>query len=133
MRRTKCGRETVNSADERFDFVIVGSGGGSMCAALVVKSMGYQPLILEKTDLFGGTTARSGGIMWIPNNRFMKRDGVVDSIEQAMTYLDHVVGDHDDTPGATRERRLAYVTEAPQMVDFLVDQGIELNRHPYWP
>lgn len=120
-------------ADETFDFVIVGSGGGSMCAALVVKEMGLEPLILEKTDLFGGTTAKSGGIMWIPNNRFMKRDGIEDSTEQAMTYLDNCVGDHNDTPGASRERRLAYVTEAPQMVDFLVEQGIELNRHDYWP
>lgn len=123
----------MDSAGETFDFVIVGSGGGSMCAALLVKSMGFEPLILEKTDVFGGTTAKSGGIMWIPNNRFMKRDGVADSTERAMTYLDHVVGDHKDTPGATRERRLAYVTEAPQMIDFLVDHGIELNRHPYWP
>jgi len=120
-------------ADETFDFVIVGSGGGSMCAALVVKEMGLEPLILEKTDLFGGTTAKSGGIMWIPNNRFMKRDGIEDSTEQAMTYLDNCVGDHNDTPGASRERRLAYVTEAPKMVDFLVEQGIELDRHDYWP
>ena len=123
----------MDSADETFDFVIVGSGGGSMCAALVVKSMGFRPLVLEKTDLFGGTTAKSGGIMWIPNNRFMKRDGIADSTEKAMTYLDHIVGDHDDTPGATRERRLVYVNEAPRMVDFLVDQGIELDRHRYWP
>jgi 3-oxosteroid 1-dehydrogenase len=119
--------------DETFDFIIVGSGGGSMCAALVVKAMGKNPLILEKTDLFGGTTAKSGGIMWIPNNRFMARDGVEDSPEKAMTYLDHVVGDHDDTPGATRARRMAYVSEGPRMVDFLVGQGIKLDRHPYWP
>jgi 3-oxosteroid 1-dehydrogenase len=50
-----------------------------------------------------------------------------------MTYLDNVVGDHNDTPGATRERRLTYVTRAPEMVDFLVAQGIKLRRHPYWP
>ena len=118
---------------ETFDFIIVGSGGGSMCAALVVKATGKNPLILEKTDLFGGTTARSGGIMWIPNNRFMARDGVMDSPEKAMTYLDHLVGEHDDTPGATRARRMAYVGEAPRMVDFLVNQGIKLDRHPYWP
>ena len=47
-------------ADEVFDFIIVGSGGGSMCAALAVKALGKSPLILEKTDLIGGTTARSG-------------------------------------------------------------------------
>ena len=124
---------TMATADETFDFVIVGSGGGSMCAALVLHKAGLRALILEKTALIGGTTAKSGGIMWIPNNRFMKRDGIEDSTDQAMTYLDKVVGDHNDTPGATRERRLAYVLEAPQMIDFLVEQGIKLNRHPYWP
>ncbi|MEW9856440.1 FAD-binding protein [Novosphingobium rhizovicinum] len=120
-------------ADEAFDFVIVGSGGGSMCAAIAARSMGLTALILEKTPLVGGTTAKSGGIMWVPNNRFMKRDGIEDSTEKAMTYLDHVVGDHNDTPGASRERRLAYVTRAPRMVDFLVEQGLQLNRHPCWP
>jgi 3-oxosteroid 1-dehydrogenase len=113
--------------------VIVGSGGGSMCAALVVKAMGMTPVILEKTDLFGGTTAKSGGIMWIPNSRFGVEAGVEDSIEKAMLYLDNVVGDHNDTPGATRARRLAYVTQAPRMVDFLVEQGLKLRRHHYWP
>ena len=123
----------MNAPDETFDFIIVGSGGGSMCAALVVKAAGMNPLILEKTDLFGGTTARSGGHLWIPNNRFMAEEGVEDSTEKAMTYLDHAVGDHNDTPGATRVRRLTYVTEAPRMVDFLLQQGIKLRRHPYWP
>lgn len=119
--------------DETFDFVVVGSGGGSMCAALMMRSLGKSVLILEKTDLFGGTTARSGGVMWIPNNRFMKAAGVDDSFEKAMTYLDNTVGDHEDCPGATRARRSAYVTEAPRMVDFLVAQGIRLGRVSYWP
>lgn len=119
--------------DETFDFIVVGSGGGSMCAALVMRSLGKSVLILEKTDLFGGTTAMSGGVMWIPNNPFMKPAGVEDSADKAMRYLDHVVGDHDDTPGASRERRTAYVTEAPRMVDFLLEQGIRLLRTPYWP
>ena len=68
--------------DEMFDFVVVGSGGGSMCAGLVMRSAGKSVLILEKTNLVGGTTARSGGVMWIPNNPFMARDGVEDSPEQ---------------------------------------------------
>jgi succinate dehydrogenase/fumarate reductase flavoprotein subunit len=57
---------------ETFDFVVVGSGGGSMCAALVLRAAGKSVLILEKAELVGGTTATSGGVMWIPNNRFMK-------------------------------------------------------------
>jgi 3-oxosteroid 1-dehydrogenase len=119
--------------DETFDFVVVGCGGGSMCSALLMRSLGRSVVVLEKTEYLGGTSARSGGVMWIPNNRFMKRDGVPDSYEQAMTYLDNVVGDHDDAPGATRERRNTYVNEAPRMVDFLIDQGIKLDRVPYWP
>ncbi|MFT3930655.1 MAG: FAD-dependent oxidoreductase [Spongiibacteraceae bacterium] len=118
---------------ETFDFVVVGSGGGSMCAALVLRKAGKSVLILEKTDLVGGTTAISGGVMWIPNNRFMKAEGVADSREQAITYLDNVVGDHPEQPGATRERRIAYVDEAPKMLDFLVEQGIKLRRIPSWP
>lgn len=123
----------MKNMDESFDFVVVGSGGGSMCAALFMRSRNKSVAVLEKTDLVGGCTSRSGGVMWIPNNRFMARDGVHDSEEQAMAYLDAVVGEANTLPGATRERRLAYVTQAPAMVDFLVDQGICLTRADYWP
>ena len=119
--------------DEVYDFVVAGSGGGSMCAGLYLHSVGKSVLILEKTELLGGSTSRSGGVMWIPNNRFMKRDGIDDSYEQATTYLDNVIGDHDDTPGASQARRQTYLTEAPYMVDFLLSQGIELTRVSYWP
>jgi 3-oxosteroid 1-dehydrogenase len=119
--------------DEVADFVIVGSGGGSMCAGLVMRSAGKRVVILEKTGLVGGTTARSGGVMWIPNNRFMKRDGVEDSFEKATQYLDSVVGDAPDAPGTSPERRRTYLTEAPKMLDFLVEQGIELTRVKFWP
>ena len=123
----------MSNFDETFDFVVVGSGGGSMCCALALRAAGKSVLVLEKTPLIGGTTARSGGVMWIPDNRFMKRDGVPDSQEQANTYLDAVVGDHNDTPGATRVRRQTYVAEGTKMVEFLVGQGIKLNRVSYWP
>ncbi|HEX7819549.1 MAG TPA: FAD-dependent oxidoreductase [Sphingobium sp.] len=123
----------MSEFDETFDFVVVGSGGGSMCAALVMRKAGKSVAVFEKTPLIGGTTARSGGVMWIPNNRFMKRDGVPDSLEQATTYLDAVVGNHNDAPGTTPARRRTYLVEGPRMVDFLVDQGIKLNRVSYWP
>lgn len=123
----------MSSFDETFDFVVVGSGGGSMCSALVMRSKGKSAVILEKTDLVGGTTARSGGVMWIPNNPIMKRHGIEDSLEKAITYLDSVVGDHNDTPGATRERRKTYLVEGPRMVEFLLSQGIKLSRVSYWP
>jgi 3-oxosteroid 1-dehydrogenase len=123
----------MTAFDETHDFVVVGSGGGSMCCALALRGGNKSVVILEKTSLIGGTTARSGGVMWIPNNRFMKRDGVPDSIEQANSYMDAVIGDHNDTPGATRARRQTYVKVGAQMVDFLVEQGIKLSRVSYWP
>ncbi len=119
--------------NETFDFVIIGSGGGSMCAALVLRAAGRSVLILEKTDLVGGTTAISGGVMWIPNNPCMAAEGIADSPEQALTYLDAVVGDHDDTPGTSPARRRTYIEQAPKMVEFLQQQGIVLRRVPSWP
>src|ERR1700730_14800778 len=110
--------------DEAFDFVVVGSGGGSMCAGLLMRSVGKSVLILEKTDLVGGTTARSGGVMWMPNNPFMKRDGVDDSLKKAAAYLDAVLGEQHDAPGASRERRRTFLTEAPRMLEFLGAQGV---------
>jgi len=123
----------MTAFDEFHDFVVVGSGGGSMCAGLVMRSSGKSVLILEKTALVGGTTARSGGVMWIPDNPFMKRDAVEDSPEMATTYLDAVCGGQNDAPGASRERRRTYVTEAPAMVAFLVSQGVKLTRIKEWP
>lgn len=119
--------------NETVDFVVVGSGGGSMCAALVMRRAGNSVLVLEKTDLVGGTTAMSGGVMWIPNNPFMQTAGVEDSRERATAYLDAILGDRDDTPGASRVRRHAYADEAPAMIDFLVREGIRLRRLPSWP
>ena len=123
----------MSNFDETFDFVVAGSGGGSMCAALVLRAAGKSVAILEKTALIGGTTARSGGVMWIPNNPFMKRAGVPDSLERATAYLDHVVGDHNDTPGASRARRQAYLVEGPRMLEFLIGKGLKFSRVSNWP
>lgn len=116
--------------DETFDFVIVGSGAGSMTAALVMRSQGKRVLVLEKTDLVGGTTATSGGVMWIPNNGLMKGE---DSAEKALTYLDALAEGQEDAPGVTRERRVAFVEEGPKMLDFLTRQGLKFHRIPVYP
>src|ERR1700761_7925157 len=123
----------MQAFDETFDFVVVGSGGGSMCAALVMRALGKSVLILEKTELVGGTTARSGGVLWIPNNPFMLRDGVDDSPQQAAAYLDSVIGEARDAPGATPVRRRTYLQQAPAMIGFLLRQGLRLTRIKYWP
>lgn len=107
------------SWDESYDLVVVGSGASAVVASLIMKRAGMSAIILEKQDYFGGTTAISGGVMWIPNNHLV-RDR--DSPEKAARYFDAVIGEH--RPGSTPERRAAYISEAPRMVDFLVENGV---------
>lgn len=123
----------MSQFDEQVDFVVAGSGGGSLCAALVMAAAGKRVVVLEKTEFVGGTTARSGGVMWIPNNPFLARDGIEDSLEKALRYLDSLVADESDAPGSTPARRDRYLREAPAMVDYLTQQGIQLDRVSYWP
>lgn len=121
----------MSQFDESFDWVVVGSGAGSMASALVMRQAGKSVLILEKTAYVGGTTAKSGGVIWVPNNRFMREAGDHDSADAGIAYLDAVA---EDVPGTSHEKRLAYVNEAPRMLDFLVGQGIALERaSDYWP
>jgi 3-oxosteroid 1-dehydrogenase len=119
------------SFDETVDFVIVGSGGGAMVASLFLQSIGKQPLVLEKTDKLGGSTAMSGGLLWIPANPLMEREGVPDSIEQGRLYLDATVGD-DAGPGASPERKDAYLRAGPGMVSWLEQQGMVFIRAEGW-
>jgi len=118
--------------DETFDWVVVGSGAGSMSSGLVMRQAGKSVVVLEKTQYFGGTTCKSGGVMWIPNNGFMNAGE--DSEEKAVAYLEAVVGDDSDAPGTSRDKRLAYVREAPRSVEFLISQGVKLERgSEFWP
>ncbi|WP_380780940.1 FAD-dependent oxidoreductase [Sphingomonas sp. R86520] len=121
----------MSAFEETFDWVVVGSGAGSMASALVMRTAGKSVLILEKSAFIGGTTAKSGGVIWVPNNRFLKADGEQDSVEAGITYLDAACA---DLPGSGHDKRLAYVNQAYRMIDFLVDQGVELERgSKFWP
>jgi 3-oxosteroid 1-dehydrogenase len=118
--------------DETVDWLVVGSGAGSISSGLLMRQAGKSVIVLEKTPFFGGTTAKSGGVMWIPNNRFM--DPGEDSPEKATAYLEAVVGDDSDAPGTSKDKRLTYVTEAPRALDFLVSQNVRLERgSKFWP
>ncbi len=118
--------------DETFDWVVIGCGGGSMASGLLMKSAGKSVVILEKSKFAGGTTCKSGGVIWMPNNRFMPAGE--DSMEKSFLYLDSVVGDGPDQPGTSPEKRRTYVVEGNRMIDFLVKQGVQLERgSQFWP
>lgn len=104
-----------------FDVVVVGSGASGLMGALVARHHGLSVLIVEKTSHWGGSTALSGGGIWAPNNRFMKQAGALDSAEEALTYLEAVVGNAG--PGTTTTRKQAYVKYVSEMIDFLSSLG----------
>ncbi len=105
---------TPDHWDLETDFLIVGSGAGGMAGAVAAAGSGLETLVLEKTEQFGGTTALSGGVVWIPNNPSMKRGRIDDSEEEALTYLKAVVG--PDVP----ERKLkSFIRRGPEMLAFM--------------
>src|SRR5215468_277364 len=98
--------------DPEFDVVVAGSGAAGMTAALAAARHGLSVVVIEKTDRFGGSTARSGGGVWIPGNSVLNRAGVKDTPEQAAAYLAHVAGD-----GVERTRQRALLEHGPAMLD----------------
>ena len=103
--------------DDSVDVVVVGSGGGGMVAALTAADAGATVLMLEKQDRLGGSTAMSGGIVWVPNNPVMLAEGVPDSYEDALAHFEAVVGDVG--PASSLERRHAFLSAGPEMISFL--------------
>jgi 3-oxosteroid 1-dehydrogenase len=97
-----------------FDVVVVGSGAAGMTAALTAAHHGLSVLVTEKAGTFGGSTARSGGGLWIPGNEVLRRAGVPDTAGQARSYLAHVVAGH-----ATDARQQALLEHGPAMLDLV--------------
>ncbi len=94
-----------------FDVVVVGSGAAGMTAALTAAHHGLSVVVIEKTDRFGGSTARSGGGLWLPGNEVLRKAGVRDTPEQARAYLAYVAGD-----GVPAERQRALLEHGPAML-----------------
>lgn len=94
-----------------YDVVVIGSGAGGLAAAVTARLRGLSVLVLEKTARYGGTTALSGGAIWVPDSFHLADSGLDDSLTKGRAYLDATVGDR--VPAARRE---AYLTQAPRMV-----------------
>jgi succinate dehydrogenase/fumarate reductase flavoprotein subunit len=116
MEQNKNGSERVtdNKQDTyECDALVVGSGAAGLSAAVTSGHHGLKVLIAEKEPRFGGTTARSGGWLWIPGTSLAKAWGIVESDDQARTYLRHEAGNSFDAA-----RIDAYLATGPEAVDF---------------
>ncbi|RKL22158.1 hypothetical protein BFJ72_g14724 [Fusarium proliferatum] len=112
------------------DILIVGAGAAGLAAAAAVQNQGRRVILVEKEDHVGGTTFRSGGCMWMPNNFRMQELGIKDSIEKAEHYITAVgkatspVNDRDIVFGDLQSKRLeAFLTQGPEMVNYFRNQG----------
>ncbi|MGH3458837.1 3-oxosteroid 1-dehydrogenase [Aeromicrobium sp.] len=105
--------------EETCDVLVVGAGGAGMTAALAAAEHGLDTVLIEKSAYFGGSTARSGGGVWIPGNRALRYAGQVDAddAEEARRYLEAIVGDV-----VPKERRDTFLDRGPEVMDFLLDK-----------
>jgi succinate dehydrogenase/fumarate reductase flavoprotein subunit len=128
-------RDTDRGFDEETDVLIVGSGGAGLAAALRCHELSLDTILLEKSEKVGGTTALSGGGMWIPNNIFSHSRGDDDTFDKALNYLNLCIGEVG--PASSKARRMAFLENAPRMLDFLLGCGFEgrpSGRYPnYYP
>jgi 3-oxosteroid 1-dehydrogenase len=100
---------------QEHDVIVVGSGAAGMVAALTAAHQGLSTVVVEKAPHYGGSTARSGGGVWIPNNEILRRDGVADTAEAARTYLHTIIGDV-----VPAEKIDTYLDRGPEMLSFVL-------------
>jgi succinate dehydrogenase/fumarate reductase flavoprotein subunit len=118
---------------DAYDLIVIGAGAAGLTAASTAAALGRSVLVLEHTDRVGGTTAISGGMVWIPANYKMKEAGLRDSLESARDYLRQLV------PGFERDPRMsAFLAHGDEAIRFLDEHtAVKLRpvrRYPdYYP
>ncbi|HSW15710.1 MAG TPA: FAD-dependent oxidoreductase [Ramlibacter sp.] len=114
-------------AQQQFDVIVVGSGAGALLAAIRAADEGLKVVVVEKTALAGGTSAISGGGIWIPDNHDMPRAGLADSIDAAFRYVKTCARGM-----ASDDRILAYVETAREMARYLAQIGVPYRCMPHY-
>lgn len=116
--------------DEQVDVLVVGSGAGGFTAALAADAKGLRTLVVEKADRFGGSSALSGGGIWVPGAPAQTREGYRPDPTGVVEYLERLT---DGT--VSRERLEAYVEQAPRMLEFLegLDPVLQYVWKPGYP
>ncbi|HKI97835.1 MAG TPA: FAD-dependent oxidoreductase [bacterium] len=119
------GAGSATAVAAEFDLVVLGAGVGGLTAALVAAIEGRRVLVIEKSRFVGGTSARSSGTVWIPDNPYMRRQGMTDDAAAARQYLDALAGER-----IIPELRDAFLAAGPEMVEYL-EARTDIRFKPY--
>jgi 3-oxosteroid 1-dehydrogenase len=127
-KRESSDMQSNNKFDKEVDVLVVGSGAGALTAAIVAQREGCKDvLVVEKSDKYGGTSSMSGGGIWIPNSHYARAEGVKDSADEALRYMQAVIGDE-----VTEERQRTYVEKASEMLEYMAKNSrLQYETVPY--
>lgn len=119
----------ASNSVEECDLLVVGSGAAGMAAAIAAAHEGLKPVIIEKTAFFGGSTAVSGGAIWIPDNPLMRAAGMEDDIEDARSYITSETGNRGNAALID-----AFLRKGPEAIGFFHDNtALRFTHRAYSP
>lgn len=104
---------STTPTDNTCDLLVIGSGAGALSAAVTAAHLGLKVIVVEKDPQYGGTTAWSGGWMWLPRNPLALEAGLLERIEKPLSYLRRELGGKFD-----ESRARAFLNNGPRMVEF---------------
>lgn len=111
------------------DVLVIGTGASGMATAVTAASQGLKVLVVEKEAMYGGTTARSGGWLWIPGTRLATEQGINEPQGAARAYLQHEATTHFDA-----ERVDAFLANGPKAIDFFTKNTcVQFDMPPVFP
>jgi hypothetical protein len=113
MDNAKMNPAASPTGDLDCDVLVIGAGAGGLATAITARKNGLDVIVVEKEPVFGGTTAFSGGVLWIPGNPVSRKSGAADTREAARTYLRNETGAYFDAAQVD-----AFLDAGPEMVDF---------------
>jgi len=96
------------------DLLVVGSGAAGLTCAIAAKKRGLNVVVIEKEPVFGGTTALSGGVLWVPLTHHGRKQNPQDNLDAVRAYMKHEIGVHYDEAAVE-----AFLENGPKLIDFL--------------
>lgn len=119
----------MSKQETLYDVLVIGTGASGMAAAVTAAHEGLKVLVVDKAPLFGGTTARSGGWLWIPNTKLAKEQGINEPAGAARAYLQHEATTHFDAA-----RVDAFIENGPKAIDFFTENTcVQFDMPPVFP